>query len=152
MDWECIQADVTLGANTKACAWILDPVEVITDYTDPTLMATRQFSSIRSGTTAAGTGIFAAIGIIAWDGISVATPTPCPGPLTDCNLDWVVRIVGVQPDGTAAGTLLNPNIFDNTHLSKARRRLGNQTGLLVSFETEGGTFAFAIDIRVLIKE
>jgi hypothetical protein len=48
-------------------------------------------------------------------------------------------------------------VFDITHLSKAKRRLGNDKGFLICFETfspigEVQPVAYAIDVRFLIKE
>ena len=151
MDWTCAQMDVELAPDLKACAWLIDPIDVLETFTDPTLMATRQFSNIRSLSSTGATGTFAAIGVIAWDGIDELPPADCPGPLSDCDFDWIVRIVSPIP-ASAPSANGNPNIFDNTHLSKARRRLPSQTGILVAFETEGVTASFAIDIRCLIKE
>jgi len=153
MDWVCAQMDVPI-VNAVSCAWLIDPIDVLETFTDPTLMATRIFMALRTGVTQVGTGAYAGIGIIAWDGTSAAAPTECPGPLSDCDFDWINRIIGIVPETTPAGTFLNPNAFDNTHLSKARRRLPSQTGLLVSFEGEGltGTVYAGADIRCLIKE
>jgi hypothetical protein len=71
-------------------------------------------------------------------------------------MDWIVRIVGFIAPFALAGFAPNPNIFDNTHLSKAKRRLGSQTGILVCFAAGLGSGApgvdFGIDVRCLIKE
>ena len=152
LDWVCAQFDVTAG-NGISCAWLMDPLEVLETFTDPTLMATRTFLSVRNSGTQGVDGGFAAFGIIAWDGISAAPPTDCPGPLSDCDFDWINRIVAPVVAGATVG-FMNPNIFDNTHLSKARRRLPSQTGLLVVFEGEGLTNNqnYGADVRCLIKE
>jgi hypothetical protein len=55
-------------------------------------------------------------------------------------------------NGTNAGTLLSPNIFDNTHLVKARRRLGNDRSLLIVYESVNLSASIALDLRTLIKE
>ncbi len=153
LDWVCAQMDVVLG-NSIGAAWLIDPIFTLETFTDPTLMATRAFVSMRQlGEQTVGTG-FASIGIIAWDGTSSLAPLDPPGPLSDCDFDWINRWVGIVHVGSLTGTLLNPNVFDNTHLSKARRRLPSGTGLLVCFEGEGVIQAldFGIDIRCLIKE
>ncbi len=157
MDWKCAQFRVTLGATGITCAWLLTPFDTSFEFTDPTLMATRAFLNIRLNgeSVPAGVGGIAAMGLIAWDGTSDGNPPVgalCPGPLRNCDYDWVARWSGPAPAGTTVGTLLGPNIFDNTHLSRARRRLPTGTGLLVSFETIEIPVSFAADIRCLIKE
>ncbi len=155
MDWVCATLDVALGGTDIACAWLIDPIETLETFTDPTLMATRAFVQIRiEGASFVGIGGFAAIGLIAWDGVTALPPLDCPGPLSDCDFDWVARWVGVINRQLPAATILNPNVFDNTHLSRARRRLPTQTGLLVVFETESANSSvhFGIDLRCLIKE
>ncbi len=151
MDWVCGQLDVALGPNASACGWLADPIFILDTFTDPTLMATRAFMEIRTETSTS-IGTFAAIGLIAWDGVTSGNPPVCPGPLSDCDFDWAARWVAAIPRNTPAGSVVSPNIFDNTHLSRARRRLPSQTGLLVSFETDGIQAGFAIDLRCLIKE
>jgi hypothetical protein len=70
----------------------------------------------------------------------------------DGDMDWIARWVGPVPFGSPIGTLPNPNIFDNTHLVKARRRLGNDRSLLLVYETVGVGAHIVSDIRTLIKE
>jgi hypothetical protein len=59
--------------------------------------------------------------------------------------------------GLAAGTVLSPNIFDITHLSKAKRKLENTAGLLWSVEYSNpiGTttgVSIATDHRYLLQQ
>jgi hypothetical protein len=159
MDWECSQISTFLVPLTRTCDWIVDPDTLSSLYTDPTLMATRQFSSISIAQGSSNFSVFyepAAIGIIAWDSKDNTLPIDCPDPLRDCDLDWIVRIVGAAPPGSGALTAYNPNVFDNTHLSKAKRRLGNQTGILACFSNglgvNGPAVDMFIDARCLIKE
>jgi hypothetical protein len=154
MDWVCAQLDVSQANLFTSSAWLIDPIEVLDTFTDPTLMATRAFLAMRTSTTQVTGGGFVGVGIIAWDGTSALSPAEPPGPIDDCDFDWINRWVGIAPDGTTAGAQLNPNLFDNSHLSKARRRLPSGTGLLVCFQAKqmDGPTAIGIDIRCLIKE
>jgi hypothetical protein len=156
MDWKCAQFRVSLGPTQIACVYLIDPDTLAIEFTDPTLMATRAFLNIRldGESVPAGVGGIAAIGLIAWDSSNGEAPIGdnCPGPIRDCDFDWIARWSGPAPAGTTVGTLLGPNIFDNTHLSRARRRLPTGTGLLVAFETIEIPASFAADIRCLIKE
>jgi hypothetical protein len=158
MDWECAQLSTTVFGGNLEAGWIVDPETVRQDYTDPTLMATRQFS-LASLKTINNTNPFfeyAAIGIIRWDHTDSTVPLNAPGPLRNCDADWIVRIVFLIAPATAIGSNLSSNIFDNTHLSKAKRRLGNNSGILACFETAAtaGNYsvAFGLDARCLIKE
>jgi hypothetical protein len=154
MDWVCAQLDVEQFNQLTSNAWLISPAETLETFTDPTLMATRAYLAMRTTVTQVGGAGYIGIGLIAWDGTELISSADPPGPMTDCDFDWINRWVGVAPNGAPAGTFLNPNVFDNTHLSKARRRLPSGTGLLVCFQglfLSGGVSA-AIDVRCLIKE
>ncbi len=157
MDWyHSISNALIFGDNEVACGWHILPSEIQPFLTDPTLMASRAFVHM----LAYGEVGFAAIGLISWNYIDDGDPNPCPNPLTpDGDMDWIARWVG--PYTTQVGApvqLLNPNIFDNTHLSKARRRLGNDRSLLICYAMDdfiigAGAFAsLSLDLRTLIKE
>jgi hypothetical protein len=158
MDWECSQVSGNVFAGNVESGWVVDPDTVREDYTDPTLMATRQFcnATIVQRPTASFFYEYGAIGLIRWDQMDAGLVLNPPGPLRNCDADWIVRIVfpfhTLQPIGTAIGA----NIFDNTHLSKAKRRLGSNSGILCVFEVAstaaGAQLAFGIDARCLIKE
>jgi hypothetical protein len=154
MDWKCRQYRTQLQATQLVCSWVIAPEDLAFEFTDPTLMATRAFLQmyLAGPSVPAGVGGIAAIGLIAWDGL-VSPPIGdlCPGPIRNCDYDWVARWSAPVPAGAPVG-VLSPNIFDNTHLSRARRRLPTGTGLLVAFETIEIPVNFALDIRCLIKE
>ncbi len=159
MDWECAQASVgqaTTGGTVVASQYLVQPSFLRQYYTDPTLMVTRAFVSGRSDGTAVG-AFYAAVGIIAWNDINDLPPGDPPGPITNCNADWIARWVQCVPDGTPASQF-SMNIFDNTHLVKSKRRLGNDKGILVCFQTFSPTgyanilVTYAADFRFLIKE
>jgi hypothetical protein len=117
-------------------------------------MATRCFLNMTT-TSSGSSGGFLAIGMIAWNYVTDAVPTAADTPSVmspDGDMDWIARWVGAATPSTGIGVPLNPNIFDNTHLVKARRRLGNDRGLLVVFEAVAIGGQFSIDLRTLIKE
>ncbi len=152
MDWECAQlATNALPTDGISCAWVVLPSVMRGRYTDPTLMASRWWLD---GTVAAqgAAGGFLGVGLIAWDSPTDATPALCPDPLDQCDLDWITRHVWPRA-ATQGAALLNGVTFDLDHLSKAKRRLGNQSSILyVASSTGAGAATFAADIRVLIKE
>ncbi len=156
MDWYHSQSFVSLGPGQKSSTWHILPSVIQPDLTDPTLMALRAFLQFRldAGTTT-GTG-FVALGIIAWSYVTDAAPTlaaDTPSVMSpDGDMDWIARWVSPVLNGTNAGTLLSPNIFDNTHLVKARRRLGNDRSLLIVYESVNLSASIALDLRTLIKE
>ncbi len=154
MDWVFAQLDVQQQNIFTSSAWLIDPITTLETFTDPTLMATRAFVGMRTtGVQTNGTG-FVAVGLTVWHGFDALSPAEPPGPLDDADFDWINRWVGIVPFGTPPGAMLNPNIFDNTHLSKARRRLPSGTGLLVCFQAQNvdNLVAIGIDLRCLIKE
>jgi hypothetical protein len=153
MDWYHSETGQRLFINEHAAAWHILPSTIQPYLTDPTLMATRAFCAIRTFETPIVPGAFAAIGVIAWNYVTDFIPLEIPSVLApDGDMDWICRWIGVAPQGTPAGTFLNPNIFDNTHLSKARRRLGNDRSLLIVYQTVDVGADFGLDLRTLIKE
>jgi hypothetical protein len=167
MDWECAQlqlAQLEVGSGASPviqCAWAVDPVNLRTFYTDPTLMATRWFLSMQyRGASPPAQRIFAAVGLIAWSDIDFQAPAQgeCPGPITHCDLDWINRFVFQFPELTAPGTGGPFGLWDTVHMSKAKRRLGNDRGILASFESfslspsTGESVSYGMDVRCLIKE
>jgi hypothetical protein len=156
MDWYHAQITVAnLGINQHIAEWLILPSDIQENLTDPTLMAIRAFLNMRTTSECCFTGFggFAGIGVIAWNYVDDNVPLDIPQVLSpDGDMDWIARWIGVAPMTTPAGTNLNPNIFDNTHLNKARRRLGNDRSLLVVFETVDISANYAIDLRALIKE
>ncbi len=151
MDWECAQAAVTLTGNSIACTWIVLPSRVREGYTDPTLMASRWFVSARILTGGASLTSFVGWGLIAWDSTTDADPNPCPDPIANCDLDWINRYVVPVPFSPVGTIIEQP--FDNVHLSKAKRRLGQDRGILLVFSQVGGfDVALGADVRCLIKE
>jgi hypothetical protein len=65
-------------------------------------MATRAYVQIRNNGNAGG-AIFAAIGIISWNDINDLLFSDPPGPITNCNADWINRWVALIAAGSPAG-------------------------------------------------
>ncbi len=152
MDWECAQL-ASNGVVGISAAWVVLPSVMKTRYTDPTLMASRWFLGAKTTVAQGASAGFAAVGLIAWDAVSDAVPALIPDPLQQCELDWITRFVWPIPAGDPI-TILNGVDFDLAHLSKAKRRLGNQTSILyvATVTAVSGAVNFAADVRVLIKE
>ncbi len=149
MDWYCGEAEGTVG-NSPFCTWLILP-SVIQLLQDPTAMAIR-VAAVTSPVSAPGgnTSILAA-GIIAWNYLDDSVPNPCPGPLTECDADWMWW--WAAPD-VAGPVIVSANGGADTNiLSKARRRLGNDQSLLLVAQTLGPVdHNFHIHARALIKE
>jgi len=151
MDWEYAFAQVNaIAAGGKASFFVVLPSELNAEYTDPTLMAARLVTSVRTSTVGVGA---VAIGLIAWDDINDTPPIglECPGPITNGNLDWVARQLHLRVNNAIGATSDSNDGF--SYLSKARRRLGSSRSILAVIETIGvAADSIAVDARVLIKE
>jgi hypothetical protein len=154
MDWYHSESGVNyLFSGSIAAAWHILPSDIQENLTDPTLMATRAFVGMRTETSPTNAVGFLSVGLIAWSYTSDLEPLEIPSVMSpDGDMDWIARWVGVVPYGAPAGFLPNPNIFDNTHLVKARRRLGNDRSLLIVFQAVDVTGHIGLDLRTLIKE
>jgi hypothetical protein len=122
-------------------------------------MASRWFLSAAPGTGVIESFAGAAIGIglIAWSSKDDNIPSPgdTPLPLSDGELDWINRWVLPLPLGfNAAGDDIFFQNLDDVHLSKAKRRLGSDNGILIVAETKLVTnfWSISADVRCLIKE
>jgi hypothetical protein len=161
MDWVSGEIDSviqgTLSTLTPTCRWVCEEGDLVKNFTDPTLMATRVWGSTRpNGTTTANDVI--AFGIIAWNFTRDATgtlviPTECPDLFNDPDCqdeDWVYRYFRPSSGGEGPGDVLYLNDSDD-RMSKARRRLGNDQGILMVVQGVGA-FHFHFHASFLIKE
>ena len=152
MDWECGDFNGGLAADTRACHWLVPPSELRDGYTDPTLMATMAWG--RFAGTPNSAGDIAAFGIIVVSAFDDADPVgdACPGPITDCNADWIY--LHYVPYVPFAGSLVvsGPDVSELDRRSSARRRLGNDKGILLVAENVGIAVDFHWHVRCLIKE
>jgi hypothetical protein len=145
VDWEAAQFAGFVPNGGIFCDWIVEPDFINQNLTDPTLMATRWFGSFQNTFPTLG---FAAAGIIAWNFVDpFLPPVECPDPISDGDFDWITRFVCTFTAATAVIT-----ISDSSQLvSQARRRLGNDSSLLLVISTEIN-LNFIVDARCLIKE
>jgi len=154
MDWEYASAtSAGVVGGTISAFQVVTSTELNAQYTDPTLMATIMLFSARL-TADTSTGGFIVAGLIAWDDINDTVPTAAerPGPITNGNLDWILRIVFASPQGAPVPAVYTQTL-DTFTRSKARRRLGSSRTLLACVEaTTGMTYNYALDVRCLIKE
>ncbi len=151
MDWECGDFDAVAG-NNRLCRWLIPPSQFRERYTDPTLMSTMVWLSLAIPAQGDNTGVvaFGIIVVSAFDDVDPSADA-CPGPISDCNADWVY--LNVAPGFTygARETSMNTEL---DRRSQAKRRLGNDKGILLVYE---GLFLttpgdFHAHVRCLIKE
>ncbi len=152
MDWYCGDYEGVVPAGTAVCDWLILPSLLHENTTDPTLMATRVAAQMNIQVQADNTSI-AAIGIIAWNHVDDIVPVDCPGPLSNCDFDWIWWYAVPATAAVSPGHLWGNGGADTTILSKARRRLGNDSSLLVVVEALGtGSWDFHMHARLLVKE
>ncbi len=151
MDWECGQLAEAVPATGKTCRWLIPPSEFRTGYTDPTLMSTMVWVNMRQDATAAA-GHLIAFGVIVWNAASDAELVGdlCPGPISDCDADWVYLFFG--PNTLEAQVRNWSPTGDLDRRSQAKRRIGNDRGILLVGETVGVAGFVHAHVRCLIKE
>lgn len=165
MDWEFARGTFAVVGTasiatpgTLSGSWVLPPTVVRDFYTSPTLYATRSFVTI---TTTAGTTTITgvgALGIIRWNDKDDTVPAAgeLPDPLDNADLDWIGRWVAPFVVGMPALSQGNPNVFEHTHLIKARRKLENTSGILAVFSAAGlgagVTVQATFDMRFLLRQ
>ena len=149
MDWICGDATLNGVSVDTACTWLVPPSDLRTQFTDPTLMSTMVWGSV-APTTSAGSGAVAGFGIIVWSATpDDSVPTECPGPITECEYDWLYLHIYPMLPGTAVA-LFNGDNLDRR--SQAKRRLGNDKGILLVAQSLVTTSNFHYHVRCLIKE
>ena len=152
MDWGGQSLAINgVSSGATSSTYVLLPSVVRADYVDPTIMATRMTFGIYLPASSAG-GLVAA-GVIAWSDINDVVPSDPPGPITNVNQDWIIRQVFAIPPSYPGGFIGGPSL-DTAYYSKARRRLGNDRGLLLVVENfaTGVSLNYAVDVRFLLKE
>jgi len=155
MDWGGAQATASLLGGQIACGWIYPP-EDARDLVSPTVIAIRSFVQMQLVFNIQVFSGFAGMGIIRWNAVDSADSIVCPDPLQDVQLDWMARWVSPITAGMGSGTLLSPNVFDSTHLSKSKRKLENTSGLLLCWSLDAdlatSNVQFASDHRFLVQQ
>jgi len=154
MDWE--YAQVTIGAAAaaaRAAAQVVSTTELNAQYTDPTLMASRLIGMINFA-AGSGNSAMVVVGLIAWDDINDTVPplAELPGPISNGNLDWIIRQAYFGLPGVASMASIAPG--DETVTSRARRKLGSSRSILLVQEngSTAVTTSSIFDVRCLIKE
>jgi hypothetical protein len=128
-----------------------------TQFTNPTLMASRVFFQARQ-TSGEYTSLLGGIGIglIEWMAADDELPLICPDVFVDMDLDWILRQVFPVALGTPSATMWTVAI-DNQTVSQAKRRLETGASILIvvsnSSDFAGGArYNTVADVRCLIKE
>jgi hypothetical protein len=154
MDWEGAQISTTgLAASQKASGYVVLPSAVRDFYTDPTLMFTHVYLQMKTEQATGSPWGAIGLGIITWSDINDVAPlsADAPGPINNTDLDWIWRFV--QPVGPLSASSYYGQLLDSSTMSKAKRRLGSDHGILVVAENlTSASLAFYMDVRVLIKE
>ncbi len=150
MDWICGDFDATVDA-TKVCRWLVPPSTLREQFTDPTLMSTMVWLSLGASSAPATNTSVGGFGIIVVSAFDDADPTldACPGPFTDCDADWVYLNFATATQGSRTFTTMNSEL---DRRSQAKRRLGNDKGILLVFESNNFSFDGHAHVRCLIKE
>ncbi len=165
MDWVTGEIDSTVSGNATPealCGWLC-AAQLRNDFTDPTLMALRVWgSAIPVGATTGANSVFA-MGLIAWnftlapDG-SANIPSECPllinDPFADSahcqDEDWIYQWFLPSAGGETSSNI--HYIEAAERVSKARRRLGNDSGILFVVQALGTSYQYHFHARALIKE
>ncbi len=159
MDWISGEIDSVVTGNSGSiskCGWLCAG-QLSDQFTDPTLMAIRVWGGITNLGSSAADHVFG-MGIIAWnftrapDG-SAFVPSECPDLINDPGVcqdeDWIYRWFVPSP-GEPAGQVVRVADSED-RMSKARRRLGNDKGLLFVVQSIG-PYAYHFHASALIKE
>ncbi len=154
MDWICGDLNVEGFSNPdRVCKWLVPPSELREGFTDPTLMSTMVWLTLIPQGQPTSTAPIAGFGIIVVFVFDDAEPVgdACPGPITDCSADWVYLNYYLATPGIGGGVSMGTEL---DRRSQAKRRLGNDKGILFVFEAFGASqnfFGYA-HVRCLIKE
>ncbi len=157
VDWIAAQSRAVLNAyqfgNLSQCDWVISPLEVAAQFTNPTLMATRMKTMVNKtdgiGASFASQNLMG-VGLIEWMAADDILPAVCPDVFLDADFDWIIR--QVWPIAGGVVEYQGEVFFDDEYKSSAKRRLETGSGILVVFTNENVSGAFQSDIRCLIKE
>ncbi len=152
MDWEYISANAAnQSSGLKVATQVVTSTELNAEYTDPTLMGALLICQAITQSVSLGGAI--GFGLIAWDDFNNTPPasTEAPGPITNGNLDWILRQVFPIASGLGSSVVIS-DVLDMHSRSRARRRLGSSRTVLLVVEGTGANFNWSADVRVLIKE
>ena len=152
LDWMRSQMSGAAVGGGVLNNWVVLPLDIRDLFTDPTWVRTLMRTSVRTETSPAGEGSIG-VGVIEWPARDDTQETAPPLPLTDGDMDWVLRQVFPIPRSLPVGTTFTTEL-DTMHFSRAMRRLGNDNGILWVAESSptGPNYSVVSDVRVLLKE
>ncbi len=154
-DWEgSLAANTLVPANSLSNFYIVNPSTVRDNYTDPTLVKTRlQLALVNIST---GSPAFGAWGVIEWPDINDNPPAAgeSPDPLLRPSMDWIMHNFYSVPFAGTASVLIYPGGNSTVADSKAKRRLGNEKGILFVISTgiASADVRFQAGARCLLQE
>jgi hypothetical protein len=150
MDWECGDLNTNIS-GVPVCKWLVPPSELRERYTDPTLMSTMVWLSLVSDGAATSSDAIGAFGIIVVSAFDDNNPTgvACPSPINDCDADWVYLNYATTVIGSVGQVSMDTEL---DRRSQAKRRLGNDKGILLVFDSLNQDYNGHAHIRCLIKE
>jgi len=177
MDWNHSYFQAVLTTNLVSAVWVITPDEIEREFTDPTWMRALVYLSARLQTQALpgvsventggqGGANHIGFGLIKWQGVpspsitedaasplgSAGFPNTLPDPVRDGQLDWIYRHIWPVA-GFSAGTALLNGTCDLDRQSSAKRRLGNDSGVMgVWSNRTSSSIDIAHSVRFLIKE
>jgi hypothetical protein len=149
-----------VGPDTIAsvCDWLIDPLQLSEQFTNPTLMASRVVVQAQLQNSALDLVDGFGFGLIEWSGkLNSGQPTQskCPDVFRDSEMDWILRQVFMVAPGTSIYSNYSL-VLDEQYMSKAKRRLETGSGILMVASTSSDQLAdgytFSADVRCLIKE
>ncbi len=151
MDWGGGFVTATFTGTSVASAYLLPPLAARNSYVDPTIMRILMRFGLRIDFVSSNNSAIVA-GVIAWDDVNDTVPTDPPLPFANPELDWMIRSPILLPTAAAQGSVVYQQ-DDTFAQSSAKRRLGNQSGLLLVVQSgSNATVSWGVDVRYLLKE
>jgi hypothetical protein len=151
MDWGGAAVAATFTGTSVSSAYLLPPLAARGSYVDPTIMRILMRFGLRIDFVSSNNSSIVA-GVIAWDDVNDTVPTDPPLPRSNPELDWMIRSPILLLPAAAQGSLIYQQ-DDTFAQSSAKRRLGNQSGLLLVVESgSNATVSWGVDVRYLLKE
>ena len=148
MDWGGATTTFSVGIGVVTAFYIFTPTDARTTFVDPTIM--RLLVAVSGRNNGAETAIVthAHFGVIAWDDID-NTVDNVPDPFNWPNLDWM--LTGARSFTDNAATFTSEGSSGSGWIeSAAKRRMGNQKGLLFVLYSPISA-SYSVTARYLLK-